>query len=932
MSAAADRRSAPPLERGFRLGDLNVDPQGGEVLGRGGRQQLDPKVMGVLVMLAEHAGHVVARDDLLARLWPNVVVTDEALSRCLYELRRQLSLAGGSDELRAIVETLPKRGYRLNAEVAPLEPHAKATSGSSRQTARIGWGLATAAILVGVALLLNRPGPAESSIAVLPFADMSETQDQGYLADGIAEEILDKLNQATNLRVIARTSSFSFRGTNLSVAEIAQMLDVTHVLEGSVRRSGDSVRVTAQLIATHDSSHLWSSTFERKLGDLFAIQDEIAAAVASALRSMLDLDTSTRPPSPKLAAFDLVKQGEYRYYRRAPGDIQRSIELFEQAIKVDSGYARAWADLAAAYSFQAWSVDPPSEALRAKQGDAALRAVELDPLLAIAQVRLAQYYWESGNETEGRKHINTAKMLDPNNPVVLGYLAADALDADDFETAISLQKRALLRDPMSSVLRQNLSTMLIAADRFEEALSNSKALMAVNPDASPDSEIEIPRMLVLLERHEEAAVAARRLPAGKYRDQALAMLLRAPDHRDEAAAALRRLENYVPTPPMDTPEHTIMDSVRLAEIYAFRGQPDKALAILVEKREALVHHPENAIYTWYLRHEARGAPFLKPLRADPHGRRSSPSRADSADRRPPRRPARIAIARRLALVRHRLWRRQFLRLWIERAQVQHRELPLLFRHRAEIAAAAAAEHEVRGLLPEAIARGQRRIFVRESHRSLGIGRIHAAVLQAEGALAGSHRPVRRRNVRAVFVTDGAAVALSAIRRHFLMLEGSSWKSGACGMAVSAACRSAGGAISLRATRSIHPPSLLMRAATRPSARITSFTSRKREPSAAMSAERERHRDRLVQADFAEILQLVAPHDRPDAALREFGHRKARCLEEAHARVHALVQVGEIPHVRVRIHVRPGGDRRVAVRLGTHIQQWKFSLLPSRSRK
>ncbi len=617
MNAAADRRSGSPLEHGFGLGELRVDPQGGEVRGPGGRQQLEPKVMGVLAMLAERAGQVVPREDLLARLWPDVVVSDDSLSRCLYELRRQLSLAGGTDDYRAVVETLPKRGYRLNAEVTPLAAPSLPKTARARWRQVAGWALAVAAVGLVVAYLAGRTEPARASIAVLPFTDMSETQDQQYFADGLAEEILDRLNRSSSLRVIARTSSFWFRDKDMDIAEIGRRLEVTHVLEGSVRRSGEAVRVTAQLISTVDSSHVWSTTFDRRMGELFAIQDEIATAVATSLEAALDPGRLPERLRPDLTAYDLVKQGEYLYFRRAPGDIERSVDMFERAVELDPAYARAWADLAGAYAFQAWATDPPSELLRARQGQAAHRAAELDPSLAIAQVRLGQFYIESGDFENGRKHYGNASRLDPDDPQVLGRMAGNALIAGNFDESVALHRRGLLRDPMNALLRQNFGIALIAAGRLDEALASFGTLLEINPDLDPDVRIELPRILVLQARYEEAAAEAMRLPEGKYRDQAMALLHRAPAYRDEADAALQRLVSYVPAPPLDTPMHTIMDSIRLAEIYAYRGQADRALDTITGKLDSLHGHPETSYYSWRFRNESRLSPFLKPLHADP---------------------------------------------------------------------------------------------------------------------------------------------------------------------------------------------------------------------------------------------------------------------------------------------------------------------------
>ena len=208
-------------------------------------------------MLAERSGQVVAREALLDRIWPGVVVADESLSRCIYELRRQLAPAAGDEQnYKEVIETLPKRGYRLNGEVT-LVAAAGASSGGSTRRRRTAWVLAgfVVAILAVIAwrgMHLTQPDSARSntagySLAVLPFDDMSETQDQAYLADGVAEEILDKLNQSKDLRVIARTSSFMFRGSRLDIKEIARKLKVSHILEGSIRKSGDFRRADRSL-------------------------------------------------------------------------------------------------------------------------------------------------------------------------------------------------------------------------------------------------------------------------------------------------------------------------------------------------------------------------------------------------------------------------------------------------------------------------------------------------------------------------------------------------------------------------------------------------------------------------------------------------------------------------------------------------------------
>lgn len=392
----------------FQLEELRIYPAAGEVTGPGGREQLDPKVMGVLVFMAQHARQVVSREELLAQLWPNSIVTDDALTRCIYELRRQLSHAGGSERYKAMLETLPKRGYRLNADITPPQPGPDMRLQARSRRPWITLAIALAAVAALAIVVSQRfahsppqpqsssgadgasPATVANSIAVLPFVDMSASHDQAWLADGISEEILNRLAQSRSLRVIARTSSFSFRNRQVGIAEIAARLGVTHVLEGSVRRAGDRVRITAQLIAAADNSHVWSETIDRELGDLFAIQDEIAASVAAALDVALLGEAGHSEAPVNAAAHERFLQGEFFYNRRAPGDVGRAVKYYEQAVAIDPGYARAWAALSGAYGLQFDPGGPAANDWLERQGEAARKAVEFGPGLAVAHARLSQ--------------------------------------------------------------------------------------------------------------------------------------------------------------------------------------------------------------------------------------------------------------------------------------------------------------------------------------------------------------------------------------------------------------------------------------------------------------------------------------------------------------------------------------------------------------
>ena len=247
MFDAQDSTTARKVEDGFRLEALCVDPASGSIDGPGGREQVDPKVMEVLLALARHPGELVTRAHLLDEVWHERVVGDETLTQCVYQLRGHLAAAGGDAQYRKLVETLPRRGYRLGGNVEPTDPGRGATQVvalARRSRAGLFAVLVVAVAVAGGGFLAlqwlssggDAPAP-RNSIAVLPFEDFSPDRDQGYLADGFAEEMIDVLTRIPGLRVIARTSSFSFRGENLDIPAIADKLDVAYLLEGSVRKA-----------------------------------------------------------------------------------------------------------------------------------------------------------------------------------------------------------------------------------------------------------------------------------------------------------------------------------------------------------------------------------------------------------------------------------------------------------------------------------------------------------------------------------------------------------------------------------------------------------------------------------------------------------------------------------------------------------------------
>ena len=592
------------LERGFRLETLTVNTVAGEVTGPGGREKLDPKVMNVLLQLAQQVGHVVSREELHARIWPHAIVTDDALTRCIYELRRQLSVAGGDDRFRTILETVPKRGYRLNAAILPLAPDPIRPLATRKKWQ---WLAAGAAIVIAAVawIALSTMSRSGLSVAVLPFDDLSSGQDQRHFSDGVSEEIIDRLNRSRDLTVIARKSSFSFRDQAASIPEIAARLDVTHVLEGSVRTAGPQLRITARLVEAESNSQLWSRTYDRKIGDLFAIQDEIADEVASALNATLAGRTERVPV---LAAHNLFLQGQFFYDRRGPNDVQRSVKYYEQALAVDPAYAKAWAALAGAYSLLAYEGKMSrGEALEA-QGKAARKAVDLDPYVAAGHARLAQYYWDIGDRPNAYRLFDRAIELDPNDLLVLTFAAGIAMRNGDVDDAIRRYDQIVAREPLSASYHVNRGIYLQAADRFQEAKAELQRALELNPEFGPELDLAIARILILEKRLDEARALIEPLPEGRLRDHGLALLHYSDGRREAADVALSHL-TADPAEPVD---------IRLAEVYAWRGMTEEAFTVLDGLLRAIQRdEPAAASQVWSWQVELRVSPFLKPLHDDP---------------------------------------------------------------------------------------------------------------------------------------------------------------------------------------------------------------------------------------------------------------------------------------------------------------------------
>jgi TolB-like protein/tetratricopeptide (TPR) repeat protein len=445
---------------------------------------------------------------------------------------------------------------------------------------------------------------------------MSAERESEYLADGIAEEILDLLAKVPAVTVIARSSSFAFKGQNADIATIAETLNVTHVLEGSLRKSGNQVRITARFVDATTSAELWTATYDRELDDLFAVQSEIAGAVAGALRATLD--GSGQLATSDGRAYEHYLLGRFLFNRRQPGDVESAEAAYQQALESDPSFAKARAGLAGVYFIQAAASDPPQqEALLAKLHDAVDEALRLDPRLAEAHVRRSGYLWLNGDTSGYEEEMRLAAEFAPDDPLVLGALASNAARTQNLDESIALQSRAVALDPLSLVAHLNLGCYLYYAGNFEFAEAEWRAALDLAGASAPASNdmtrglaVGLAEVAVARQRSESAlALVDSWLGAGKERDYSLALIYGALGRTTDADIALARLR--------EAGSRNEWESVKVIEAHAFLGHIDAAFEWLAkavdQSRQAYPSTPATMAWKTELRH----SPFVTALREDP---------------------------------------------------------------------------------------------------------------------------------------------------------------------------------------------------------------------------------------------------------------------------------------------------------------------------
>jgi serine/threonine protein kinase len=412
------------------------------------------------------------------------------------------------------------------------------------------------------------PAATDKSIVVLPFVDMSEKHDQEFFSDGLSEELIDRLSHSPDLKVIARTSSFQFKGKNEDVRTIANKLGVANLLEGSVRRSGQALRITAQLVRAEDGTHLWSQTYDRELSDIFKIQDDIAGTVAHSLQVALSAASKAQGEVESNAdAYNLLLQGNFFNDRYTKADSFKAERFYEQAIELDANYALAWAKLSFLYQIQAGNGWIPIAEGNSKAREAVNRALRIDPNLPYAHTALGGLYmgvdwdWKAA-----RTEYERARALDPHNlnnakdlEYVRGYLFGR------FDDYVALQNQILLRDPLDMAARAHLGQAQFFAGRLEQSAATLRQLLVMNPSyASAGAFLALD--LLYLGRNAEALLALQKEGDDVWRLSVSPAAYWALKRRAESDADIAEFERrFAATSPYN-----------IAAMHAYRGEVDAA--------------------------------------------------------------------------------------------------------------------------------------------------------------------------------------------------------------------------------------------------------------------------------------------------------------------------------------------------------------------
>ena len=443
------------------------------------------------------------------------------------------------------------------------------------------------------------------SIAVLPFVNMSGDKKQEYLSDGISEELRSQLSKIHALRVIARNSSFSFKGKDIGISEIAKKLKVAHVIEGSIRKSGNKIRINAQLIRAADSSQLWSETYERDLADIFAVQDEISAAVVRQLKiQILGMTPKAKAIDPRAFAFFL--QSGQLVRQRSSDAYTQAIALLQKALVIEPSYEKAWVQLSYVYMDQAdIGLRPIAEGYRLSR-EAANKALAINPDSASAYALLGQIALAYDSDlTVAAAQMKRALTLEPDNVFVLGNVASLALTLGLADQAIAFSEKVLSMDPLSSGIHATLGSDYLANNDLDESIASYRTALSLS-QGFIGAHANIGDAFIAKGKLQEALAEIQSEPDESWRLIGLSMVWYALGDKIKSNAALSELIK----------KYEKESAYNIAYVYAFRGDADRAFEWLnkaVSFQDAGLSVIIRQAQFANIRNDPRWLPFLRKI-------------------------------------------------------------------------------------------------------------------------------------------------------------------------------------------------------------------------------------------------------------------------------------------------------------------------------
>jgi TolB-like protein/DNA-binding winged helix-turn-helix (wHTH) protein/tetratricopeptide (TPR) repeat protein len=600
----------PP--RRLRFGVFEADPRLGELTKHGKRLPLQEQPFQLLAMLLERPGELVSREDLRAKIWPQTIVDfDHGLNKAISKIRDAL---GDSAENPRFIETVARRGYRFLADVAVVQdgpperaagdpalqadagPLARPEAGiSSRAPPRAltwrlaGFGLALvlAAALSWILYTSRNSAPTIRSLAVLPLGNLSGDTSQDYFADGMTEELITQLGQISALRVISSSSVMRYKGAGKPLAEIARELNVQAVVEGGVLRSGDRVRITAQLIRVPADEQMWAQSYEGDLRETLTLQSKVAQAIAEQIRATLSRRQQAalrRPRTVSPDAYEAYLKGRYFWNKRTGDGLKKAIDYFSRAIEMDRTYAEAYSGLADSYALAGdwlYGVLSPQDAFRQARA-AATRALALDETLGEAHTSLAfaldLYAWDWA---AAEKEYKRAIELNPGYATAHHWYGWHLLVMGRTSEGIFEMRRAESLDPLSLIISADLAEALCIAHLYDESVQQSKRTLDLDPNFAL-AHYQLGQALAQKHLHDEAIAELQRAielsgHSGAF-DSNLAYVYAVSGRKVEAENIIKDLEAR--------PDKNPSIDANIALVYVGLGDHDQAMIWLNKAYEA----------------------------------------------------------------------------------------------------------------------------------------------------------------------------------------------------------------------------------------------------------------------------------------------------------------------------------------------------------